>query len=154
VGRAGAEHQAPAVSAFETTILDQVALDACRPLCEPVSVTNQPVCGTPKRKLKNAAQRLPPATGPKVWKFAAHQPGAVLPDRLLLAARSHPRGGAQSRLWFPSDFAIDGIVRISQVGASLWEVARDWRGLWCLAIIYFALAVLSAFLVKRRQVHA
>ena len=54
---------------------------------------------------------------------------------------------------FPSDFAIDGIVRINQLGASLWEVARDWRGLWCLAVIYFALAVISAFLVKRRQVH-
>jgi ABC-2 type transport system permease protein len=54
---------------------------------------------------------------------------------------------------FPSDFAIDGIVRIDQLGASLWEVARDWGGLWCLAGIYFALAVISAFLVKRRQVH-
>jgi ABC-2 type transport system permease protein len=51
---------------------------------------------------------------------------------------------------FPSDFAIDGIVRIDQLGASLWEVVRDWRGLWCLAVIYFALAVISAFLVKRR----
>jgi ABC-2 type transport system permease protein len=54
---------------------------------------------------------------------------------------------------FPSDFAIDGMVRIDQVGASLWEVARDWRGLWCLAVIYFTLAVISAFLVKRRQAH-
>jgi ABC-2 type transport system permease protein len=54
---------------------------------------------------------------------------------------------------FPSDFAIDGIVRINQLGASLWEVLRDWRGLWCLAVIYFALAVLSAFLVKRRLAH-
>jgi ABC-2 type transport system permease protein len=55
---------------------------------------------------------------------------------------------------FPSDFAIDGIVRINQLGASLWEVARDWRGLWFLAILYFALAVMSAFLVSRRRVHA
>ena len=54
---------------------------------------------------------------------------------------------------FPSDFAIDGIVRINQMGASLWEVVRDWRGLWSLAVIYFALAVMSAFLVRRRQVH-
>jgi ABC-2 type transport system permease protein len=54
---------------------------------------------------------------------------------------------------FPSDFAIDGLVRINQLGASLWEVARDWRGLWCLAVIYFALAVMSAALVKRRQAH-
>jgi ABC-2 type transport system permease protein len=54
---------------------------------------------------------------------------------------------------FPSDFAIDGLVRIDQLGASLWEVVRDWRGLWVLAVIYFALAVISAFLVKRSQVH-
>jgi ABC-2 type transport system permease protein len=54
---------------------------------------------------------------------------------------------------FPADFAIDGIVRIDQLGASLWEVAHDWRGLWCLAIVYFALAVISALLVKRRHMH-
>jgi ABC-2 type transport system permease protein len=54
---------------------------------------------------------------------------------------------------FPSDFAIDGIVRLDQLGASLWEVVHDWRGLWCLAVIYFALAVMSTFLVKRRQAH-
>jgi len=55
---------------------------------------------------------------------------------------------------FPSDFAIDGMVRIDQLGASLWEVARDWRGLWILAIVYFVLAVVSAYLVRRRQSHA
>jgi ABC-2 type transport system permease protein len=54
---------------------------------------------------------------------------------------------------FPADFAIDGLVRIDQLGASLWEVARDWRGLWILAIGYFALAVMSTFLVKRRHVN-
>jgi len=54
---------------------------------------------------------------------------------------------------FPADFAIDGIVRIDQLGASLWEVARDWRGLWGLAIVYFALAVMSAAIAKRRQLH-
>jgi ABC-2 type transport system permease protein len=54
---------------------------------------------------------------------------------------------------FPSDLAIDGIVRIDQLGASLWEVAHDWRGLWALAVVYFALAVISAVFVKRRQAH-
>jgi ABC-2 type transport system permease protein len=52
---------------------------------------------------------------------------------------------------FPADFAINGIVRIDQLGASLGEVAHDWRGLWLLAIGYFALAVVSARLVKRRH---
>ena len=52
---------------------------------------------------------------------------------------------------FPADFAIQGIVRIDQLGASLSEVARDWRGLWYLVIIYFVLAVLSAHLAGRRR---
>jgi ABC-2 type transport system permease protein len=52
---------------------------------------------------------------------------------------------------FPSDLAINGLVRIGQLGASLWDVARDWGGLWLLALVYFGLAVMSAHLVKRRQ---
>jgi ABC-2 type transport system permease protein len=55
---------------------------------------------------------------------------------------------------FPADSAIDGIVRINQLGASIWEVAHDWLGLWCLALAYFALAVISALAVKRGQGHA
>jgi len=55
---------------------------------------------------------------------------------------------------FPADFAIDGIVRINQLGATPWEVAHAWRGLWLLAIVYFALAVISARLVQRRLGHA
>ena len=54
---------------------------------------------------------------------------------------------------FPSDFAIDGIVRIGQLGASLGEVVHDWRGLWSLTIVYFVLAVMSAALMKRRRAH-
>jgi ABC-2 type transport system permease protein len=54
---------------------------------------------------------------------------------------------------FPSDLAIDGMVRIDQLGATLWEVARDWRGLWAQVIVYFALAAISAFLMKRRRMH-
>jgi len=45
---------------------------------------------------------------------------------------------------FPSEFAVDGLVRINQTGASLREVARDWGGLWCLTAVYCVLAVLSA----------
>ena len=55
---------------------------------------------------------------------------------------------------FPSDVAIDGIVRIGQLGASVSEVARDWRALWAMVIVYFVLAVISAALAKRRHVHA
>jgi ABC-2 type transport system permease protein len=52
---------------------------------------------------------------------------------------------------FPADFAIDGIVRIDQMGATLLEVARDWRGLAATAAIYFVLAVISMTLVMRRR---
>ena len=55
---------------------------------------------------------------------------------------------------FPADFAIDGLVRIDQLGASLSEVVHDWRGLWLLAIVYFLLAVVSAHIVTRRRLHA
>lgn len=55
---------------------------------------------------------------------------------------------------FPADTAIDGLVRINQLGANIWEVAHDWLGLWCLAIGYFVLAVISASAILRGQRHA
>jgi ABC-2 type transport system permease protein len=42
---------------------------------------------------------------------------------------------------FPSESAIDGLVRINQMGAALGEVRADWLYLWLLAAIYFGLAV-------------
>jgi hypothetical protein len=51
-------------------------------------------------------------------------------------------------LVFPSELAIDGLVRINQMGASLSEVRADWFYLWLLAAIYFILAVV----VARRRV--
>src|SRR5262249_16365661 len=52
---------------------------------------------------------------------------------------------------FPADFAINSIARIDQLGANLAEVAQYWRGLWVLATVYFALAVVSAYVVRRRR---
>ncbi|HJZ32449.1 MAG TPA: ABC transporter permease [Hyphomicrobiaceae bacterium] len=83
--------------------------------------------------------------------------GTSLPQ-LFLTGFSWPREAIPKPVQafgyiFPSDFAIDGIVRIDQLGAGLWEVARDWLGLWALAFAYFALAVMSAVLVKRRHAH-
>jgi ABC-2 type transport system permease protein len=83
--------------------------------------------------------------------------GTSLPQ-LFLTGFSWPREAIPGPVWaagtiFPSDLAIDGMVRIDQLGASLGEVARDWRGLWALTVIYFALAVVSAFLIRRRQAH-
>jgi ABC-2 type transport system permease protein len=65
-----------------------------------------------------------------------------------------PRPVLAAHYVFPADLAIDGIVRIDQLGASLAEVAHDWRGLWLLAIVYFLLAVMSARVVTRRRLHA
>src|SRR5262249_37449939 len=78
--------------------------------------------------------------------------------QFFLAGFAWPREAIPERVRalgyiFPSDFAIDGLVRINQLGASLWEVARDWRGLWIQLVVYFVLAVVSAFLVRRRQAH-
>jgi ABC-2 type transport system permease protein len=53
---------------------------------------------------------------------------------------------------FPADLAIDGIVRINQLGARLWDVVHVWGGLWLLAVVYFALAVTPAALVQRRRI--
>ena len=83
--------------------------------------------------------------------------GTSLPQ-LFLTGFSWPREAIPERVQgvgyiFPSDFAIDGLVRIDQLGASLWEVARDWRGLWVLALVYFALAVISAALVRWSASH-
>jgi len=64
-----------------------------------------------------------------------------------------PAATALGRL-FPADSAIDGLVRINQLGASIWEVSHDWIRLWCLALGYFVLAVISALVFKRGQQHA
>jgi ABC-2 type transport system permease protein len=45
---------------------------------------------------------------------------------------------------FPSEAAIDGLVRINQMGARLAEVGGDWAMLWILTGVYFCLAVLAS----------
>jgi ABC-2 type transport system permease protein len=52
------------------------------------------------------------------------------------------------RRLFPSESAIDGLVRINQMGATLSEVRADWLYLWLLAAIYFGLAFMAA---RRRR---
>jgi ABC-2 type transport system permease protein len=50
----------------------------------------------------------------------------------------------QARELLPSVNAIDGFVRINQMGASLAEVRPDWLRLWGLALLYFSVAVALA----------
>jgi ABC-2 type transport system permease protein len=92
---------------------------------------------------ENATLLLLATSLPQFFTTGFAWPREAIPDAAI----------ALSRI-FPADFAIDGLVRINQLGASIWEVAHDWLGLWCLTLVYFALAVISAFAVKRMSRHA
>ena len=61
-----------------------------------------------------------------------------IPDSLRLASRV-----------LPSTSAIDGLVRINQMGASLRDVSHEWLILWGLAGGYALLAFLATRLVNR-----
>jgi ABC-2 type transport system permease protein len=92
---------------------------------------------------ENATLLLLATSLPQFFTAGFAWPREAIPDAAVALGRM-----------FPADFAIDGLVRINQLGASIWEVAHDWLGLWCLALAYFALAVISALAVKRGQGHA
>jgi ABC-2 type transport system permease protein len=92
---------------------------------------------------ENATLLLLATSLPQFFTTGFAWPREAIPDAAI----------ALSRI-FPADFAIDGLVRVNQLGASIWEVGHDWLGLWCLALVYFALAVFSALAVNRRQRYA
>jgi ABC-2 type transport system permease protein len=52
---------------------------------------------------------------------------------------------------FPSTSAIDGLVRINQMGATLDDVRRDWINLWILSGVYGGLGAVGAWLMKRAE---
>jgi ABC-2 type transport system permease protein len=64
------------------------------------------------------------------------------------AIPSFPRS---ARELLPSVSAIDGFVRINQMGADLMEVRGRWEMLWALTLLYFATAVALAYLHKLRS---
>lgn len=72
---------------------------------------------------------------------------------LFLSGISWP-GSAMPTFWkyvswiFPSTFGLNGYVRLQGMGASLSDIAFEWRGLWIQASIYFLLAIL----LYRRQI--
>ena len=68
-------------------------------------------------------------------------PVEAIPDFIRSASRA-----------FPSTSAIDGLVRINQMGAALHDVWRDWMSLWALTGIYGLLAVLAAHMSNRREI--
>lgn len=67
-------------------------------------------------------------------------PVEALPDFIRAASRV-----------FPSTSAIDGFVRINQMGASILEVKRDWATLWILTIVYGLLAAAATVIVARSE---
>ena len=50
----------------------------------------------------------------------------------------------------PSTFAIDGLVDVAQLGASLSDVRSEFLGLWLLAALYACIAVIIEFVNRRR----
>jgi ABC-2 type transport system permease protein len=92
---------------------------------------------------ENATLLLLATSLPQFFTAGFAWPREAIPDTAIALGRI-----------FPADFAIDGLVRINQLGAGIWEVAHDWLGLWCLALAYFTLAVISALAARRGQGHA
>jgi ABC-2 type transport system permease protein len=61
-----------------------------------------------------------------------------------------PEALRKASLAFPSTTAIDGFVRLNQMGASFADVFRDWLVLWLLAALYAAAAMLSPLLMREK----
>jgi ABC-2 type transport system permease protein len=68
-------------------------------------------------------------------------PVEAIPSALRSASRA-----------FPSTSAIDGLVRINQMGATLRDVSGDWATLWFLVAIYGVLAVAASYLSAREKI--
>jgi ABC-2 type transport system permease protein len=75
---------------------------------------------------------------PLFFQVGVSWPVEALPDFLRATSRA-----------FPSTSAIDGLVRINQMGASILDVKRDWTSLWILTIVYGLLAAASTAIVSR-----
>jgi len=78
---------------------------------------------------------------PLFFQVGVSWPVEAIPDAIRSASRV-----------FPSTSAIDGLVRINQMGANLHDVWRDWMNLWILTAIYGLLAVAAARLFERDDI--
>ncbi len=77
---------------------------------------------------------------PLFFQVGVSWPVEALPDFIRAASRV-----------FPSTSAIDGFVRINQMGASILEVKRDWTTLWVLTIVYGLMAAAATVVVARME---
>jgi ABC-2 type transport system permease protein len=80
------------------------------------------------------------ASLPLFFTVGVSWPVEAIPDAIRQASRAFPRTSA-----------IDGLIRINQMGASLHDVSEDWSFLWALTAIYGILAVTGARLSKRAE---
>jgi len=77
---------------------------------------------------------------PLFFQVGVSWPVEAIPDFIRAASRV-----------FPSTSAIDGFVRINQMGASILEVKRDWTSLWILTIVYGLMAAAATAIAARRE---
>jgi ABC-2 type transport system permease protein len=77
---------------------------------------------------------------PLFFQVGVSWPVEALPDFIRAASRV-----------VPSTSAIDGFVRINQMGASILEVKRDWASLWILTIVYGLMAAAATVIVARME---
>jgi ABC-2 type transport system permease protein len=77
---------------------------------------------------------------PLFFQVGVSWPVEAIPDFIRAASRV-----------IPSTSAIDGFVRINQMGASILEVKRDWISLWILTLVYGLLAAASTSVVSRNE---
>ena len=59
------------------------------------------------------------------------------------------RLSTRSSFIFPSTSAIDGLVRINQMDATLAETSGNWARLWILTALYFVLAIGASKIYSR-----
>ncbi|HVN77371.1 MAG TPA: ABC transporter permease [Terriglobia bacterium] len=76
---------------------------------------------------------------------------------LFLSGFSWPQEAFPSWLraisWLmPTTAAIDGLLRINQLGAGLKYVANNWMMLWILVLLYFPVACWGELRIRRRSV--
>jgi ABC-2 type transport system permease protein len=81
------------------------------------------------------------ASLPLFFTVGVSWPVEALPDFIREASRA-----------FPSTSAIDGLVRINQMGGSIHDVSRDWMFLWALTGVYGFLAIAASYLVRGRGI--
>jgi ABC-2 type transport system permease protein len=77
---------------------------------------------------------------PLFFQVGVSWPVEALPDFIRAASQA-----------LPTTAAIDGLVRINQMGASIMDVRRDWMSLWILTIVYGLLAAAATVIVSRRE---